>query len=678
MVNPDMHSFVHRVKNPENILILPYKALFLTLFINTWYNFSMVKEKLQSLGGGDWEDQLAKLADKVNPEIIKKEEGLKNIDLLRKVPLGVANVYEDNEGNLATYSNEKPQKIAIEDKVVNNIKLNNSEIKTGSKIHINDREEIQIDGIATDGDHNLVYYRTIKKSPMGDVKISDSKKEAEFIDMISSKGGVLIKDYTAKTRGEDTKSATLNEQHGSSNEQPKSDTIVTMVKETPKTEPEANPVNDAENFSDTKKEDIESLLDEHKKYLNNKFNNAKTEDEKLKLEKKIKYFNDSPYTQLKSNIEYSIKNLEEKIENSKTKGEGNALKKVLSRLQAELALIDEAIEEEKLKKKEDKKTVKPKGDAENATRKVDLRPMIHTLKTPDGSVYELRDLNGAQVELFKAILSDIETSQISREEIIALNERMDDEVKLPEKSLTDLLYAFDIKNPKKETGGKIDSAVEQEDLQTESNETKLENLEKELSEIRTERDTLMANYNTRAKAREEEIKKLENELKEILKRESVSETPVVETQPEPVVETKESLPKKYSAEELKKEIEINLSKLLGGNEGGESKIKNVNKFDVKQNGNSLILATNVTAKTGNVLKPTVTFDMELPLESKDGTLAIGNYIIDAGILTKKVKAEIEPKLKELIPGIKKYFESKEGKQIDSINIENGNLVIKYK
>lgn len=525
MVNPDMHSFVHRVKNPENILILPYKALFLTLFINTWYNFSMVKEKLQSLGGGDWEDQLAKLADKVNPEIIKKEEGLKNIDLLRKVPLGVANVYEDNEGNLATYSNEKPQKIAIEDKVVNNIKLNNSEIKTGSKIHINDREEIQIDGIATDGDHNLIYYRTIKKSPMGDVKISDSKKEEEFLQMVSSKGGVFIKDYTVKARGEKIESANLNDQNGSSNEQPKSDTIVNMVKETPKIEPVTTPANDTENFADTKRDDIENLLDEHKKYLNNKFNNAKTEEEKTKLEKKIKYFNDSPYTQLKSNIEYSIKNLEEKIENSKTKGEGNSLKRVLSRLQVELALVDEAIKEEELKNKEanNKKTVKPKGDTENATRKVGLRPMTHTLKTPDGSVYELRDLTGTQIELFKAILSDIETSQISREEIIALNERMDDEVKLPEKSLTDLLYAFDIKNPKKETGGKIDSAVEQEDLQTESNETKLENLEKELSEIRTERDLILKNYGERAKAREEEIKRLEEELRKIEKEENKNE-----------------------------------------------------------------------------------------------------------------------------------------------------------
>ncbi len=455
MVNPDMHSFVHMVKNPENTLISPYKALFLTLFINTWYNFSMVKEKLQSLGGGDWEDQLAKLADKVNPEIIKKEDGLKNIDLLRKVPLGVANVYEDNEGNLATYSNEKPQKITIEDKVVNNIKLNNSEIKTGSKIHINDREEIQIDGIATDGDHNLIYYRTIKKSPMGDVKISDSKKEEEFLQMVSSKGGVFIKDYTVKARGEKIESANLNDQNGSSNEQPKSDTIVNMVKETPKIEPVTNPVNDTENFVDTKKDDIENLLDEHKKYLNNKFNNAKTEEEKTKLEKKIKYFNDSPYTQLKSNIEYSIKNLEEKIENSKTKGEGNSLKRVLSRLQVELALVDEAIKEEELKNKEDKKTIKPKGDAENATRKVGLRPMTHTLKTPDGSIYELRDLTGTQIELFKAILSDIGTSQISREEIIALNERMDEGVKLPKESLADLLYAFDIKNPKKETHEEI-------------------------------------------------------------------------------------------------------------------------------------------------------------------------------------------------------------------------------
>jgi hypothetical protein len=78
MVNKDIHIVIHTGQNPKNTLILPYRALFLTLFKYLCYNFFMVKEKLTSLGGGDWKDQLTKLEDKVNPKILKKEERLKN------------------------------------------------------------------------------------------------------------------------------------------------------------------------------------------------------------------------------------------------------------------------------------------------------------------------------------------------------------------------------------------------------------------------------------------------------------------------------------------------------------------------------------------------------------------------------------------------------------------------
>lgn len=157
-------------------------------------------------------ENLLKPEDKVKllkykESVLKEENELEGekIDLNNEIPVGSASSLIDNNGNLVMYSNEKPKKITIEDKVVNQIDIKGVSVGAGSKIYINNNEQIQIDGIATDNQENLIYYRTIKKSPMGDVKISDSKKEKDFIQMIVNKGGVLTKDFTTKIKGENTK-----------------------------------------------------------------------------------------------------------------------------------------------------------------------------------------------------------------------------------------------------------------------------------------------------------------------------------------------------------------------------------------------------------------------------------------------------------------------------------------
>lgn len=132
-----------------------------------------------------------------------------------------------------------------------------------------------------------------------------------------------------------------------------------------------------------------------------------------------------------------------------------------------------------------------------------------------------------------------------------------------------------------------------------------------------------------------------------------------------------------TAPQLENEIKENIKKLLEKIKEKQPEIKDFSLISDK-NGfkiNSIIKIN----KTENFFKPTVTINLKIPLEkNKDGELLLGKYTIEAGWATSTVKKQLEPFMPQLISGIKKYFEDKYSKSIDSIKIEDSKLRINFK
>ncbi len=128
---------------------------------------------------------------------------------------------------------------------------------------------------------------------------------------------------------------------------------------------------------------------------------------------------------------------------------------------------------------------------------------------------------------------------------------------------------------------------------------------------------------------------------------------------------------------LKLEINENIELLLMKD---KIRMPKLEKFDLIATPNGFLIKSTIKVKMGkpgDLFRPSISFDFNLPLENQNGELALGEEYIDAGIgmATNKVKKELAPLIPEILPGIKSYFEQKHKKQVESMKIENGELVL---
>jgi len=226
---------------------------------------------------------------------------------------------------------------------------------------------------------------------------------------------------------------------------------------------------------------------------------------------------------------------------------------------------------------------------------------------------------------------------------------------------------------------KIETPIVQEPVQEENGPT-------------SEQIARFENYLMKDREIEARIKELEEELKNPKvvpvkenKEETKVETPKVVAQEAPEkkeekkIEIKNDLVEKLTLKDLEQEIKNNISNLLE-NENLKKKKPEIKEFHLKATPKGFVIDSVVKInKTGVFVYPTATINLKVPLENNSsGQLSIGNYSIEAGAATGTVKKQMEPALPQLIPGIKTYFENKYGKSIESMGIENGELVLKFK
>lgn len=134
---------------------------------------------------------------------------------------------------------------------------------------------------------------------------------------------------------------------------------------------------------------------------------------------------------------------------------------------------------------------------------------------------------------------------------------------------------------------------------------------------------------------------------------------------------------KLTLKELETEIKANINQLL---DRIKEKQPQILKMVLKPSRTGFVIDGIVKInKTGNFLKPTVTINLSLPLESDAQGLQLGsNYMIEAGVATGAVKEQLEPLITQIVPNIKAYFEQKFSKSIDTMNIEDGELALHFK
>ncbi|HZX73076.1 MAG TPA: hypothetical protein VFE57_01535 [Cyclobacteriaceae bacterium] len=146
------------------------------------------------------------------------------------------------------------------------------------------------------------------------------------------------------------------------------------------------------------------------------------------------------------------------------------------------------------------------------------------------------------------------------------------------------------------------------------------------------------------------------------------------------MENKEDTMKKLSRQELEKEIEENIKRLLDTEKMRKKKTE-IEGFKLLSNEKGFKLETTIKVnKTGIPFNQEVSIDLKVSLENnRDGVLDIGTYSINAGkgIIASFAEKELEPLMPQVVPGIKTYFEQKYNKHIESMKIENGELVLQF-
>ncbi len=122
--------------------------------------------------------------------------------------------------------------------------------------------------------------------------------------------------------------------------------------------------------------------------------------------------------------------------------------------------------------------------------------------------------------------------------------------------------------------------------------------------------------------------------------------------------------KTYSVDFIKEKMRELLSKI--------DSIKEIKQLEIKGINDTIEIKSEIRAKKGFM---GVTVKLEAVLQNTKDSIDIKNYKIDAGMLTSFVESLVSPQLNKIKDLIKEYIEKEEGKKVEKIWIEEGELKV---
>jgi hypothetical protein len=143
----------------------------------------------------------------------------------------------------------------------------------------------------------------------------------------------------------------------------------------------------------------------------------------------------------------------------------------------------------------------------------------------------------------------------------------------------------------------------------------------------------------------------------------------------PVIKTPEILETKIFSTDF---IEEQILSLLGSDNAKKTIKKIIERPKVRGDNDEITLNTKVSVKTLS-FAPNADVGIQAILENKNGAILVKSYNIDANLIVKgQIEERLIPYLNKITETLKDFIERKEGKKVEKIEIENGQLKVSFK